>query len=505
MRGQNINIFAALSISILLVGCAAASPSPEPPADSSPLAEDAGNQVERRLSSGAPKPGSRRIIRTAPTSTPALNQPDGRQRVPLRRPTPTPSFRGIVVPEATATPAPLRRRPVPVSTPRSTVTRPTATPPPAVEHLRWVQTGPMSIDRLSHQTVLMSNGQVLVAGGSSRTYLPYRLSSAELYDFESGEFSPTGSMSEGRGGHSATVLAGGGILISGGLNKTTEEYSAEWYLRSAEVYDPSSGTFRIVGSMNHGRSRHTATVLEDGGVLIVGGEGYGVNGLSESELFAPAEEAFLPTGSLAANRYGHTATRLPDGRVLVLGGRNHLILKSAEIYDPETGTFSEIGAMNDYRYAHTASLLPDGTVLIVGGLGGYSSRINNPSGLRTVELYDPAANSFTSLPPLVSSALAQHFATPLANGQILFTGTYGCSVTPRGGPSTPCGDAYLYDTDSGTFDHLWGASGGDNGLMNLGRTSHRVSLLPGGDVLVTGGKAGAAGWTDTAEILTFPD
>ena len=342
MRRQNIYIFAALLTSIVLIGCAAADPSLEPPTDSSPLAGDADNQVERRLSSAPPKPGSRRIIRSVPTATPALKQPDGRQREPLRRPTATPSLRRIPVPVATVTPSPLRPRPVRTPSPTYTATPPTATPPPSIEYFRWVETGPMSVDRLSHQVVLMSNGQVLVVGGSSTTTSPYRLSSAELYDLEAGEFSPTGSMSEGRGGHSATVLAWGGILVSGGINKTTEEVSAEWYLRSAEIYEPSSGTFRTVGSMNRGRSRHTATVLEDGRILMVGGRGYGVNGLSEAELFSPTEEAFSTTGSLATNREGHTATH-PNisscwryNRRTMVVQRNDLVAKHYAVKVPGT-------------------------------------------------------------------------------------------------------------------------------------------------------------------------
>ena len=352
----------------------------------------------------------------------------------------------------------------------------------------------MSIDRSGHQTVLMPNGKVLVVGGESLTTSAHRLSSAELFDYNSGEFTPTGSMSEARTGHIATVLDDGKVLISGG------------FLSSAEVYEPSSGAFRTVGSMNSRRHEHTATKLEDGRVLIVGGRSFDDQGrlhaFAQSELFSPTEEAFSITGSLTTSRSEHTATRLLDGRVLVLGGRNNLVLKSAEIYDPATETFAEIGELNEGRFAHTATLLPDGKVLIVGGRGGETSP-TYATELDAVELFDPATNNSTSLPALSGSPLVSHSATSLSNGQILFIGIKGCGTSAPGLPPNPCPFIYLYDIDSATFETRgWGEA---YGRMNLARNRHSASLLPGGDVLITGGHAGEFGWTDTAEILFVPD
>ena len=310
MWRQNICILAVLLTSIFLVGCAEA-PISEPPAEDS-------DQVERRLSSAPPKPGSRRILRNVPTATPDITQPNRKQREPLRRPTPTPSLREIAVPKATAVPVSPRRRPFLTPTPTSTTTPPTPTPQPAEETLQWVWTQPMSTNRSEHQTVLLPNGQVLVVGGVSQTTSSHRLNSAELYEYDSGEFTPTGSMSEARSRHSATLLDDGRVLISGGL------------LSSAEVYEPSSGAFRTVGSMDSARHEHTATKLEDGRVLIVGGRSFDDQGrlhaFAQSELFSPTDEAFSITGSLVDQRSEHTATRLLDGRVLVLGGRNNLVL-----------------------------------------------------------------------------------------------------------------------------------------------------------------------------------
>src|SRR5436190_23571104 len=88
------------------------------------------------------------------------------------------------------------------------------------------------------------------------------------------------------------------------------------------------------GPMALPRKGHTATVLADGRVLIVGGQdGSGV--LSAAEIYDPVTQSFQLAGSLAAARYGHTATLLADGRVLIAGGADATgPLSSAEIFDP---------------------------------------------------------------------------------------------------------------------------------------------------------------------------
>jgi hypothetical protein len=66
----------------------------------------------------------------------------------------------------------------------------------------------------------------------------------------------------------------------------------------------------------------------------------------------------------------HTATLLPDGRVLVVGGGNGTgPTASEELWDPATATFSRAGSLAGARMMHTATLLPDGRVLVVGGSG----------------------------------------------------------------------------------------------------------------------------------------
>ena len=123
-----------------------------------------------------------------------------------------------------------------------------------------------------HTATLLPNGKVLLAGGFVNSVWDYSGISgsdngATLYDSATGVFSGTGNMTANRGDHTATLLANGKVLIAGGADQDPTGTG----LASAELYDPSTGTFTQTGSMAVGRFLHTATLLQNGKVLIVGG------------------------------------------------------------------------------------------------------------------------------------------------------------------------------------------------------------------------------------------
>jgi hypothetical protein len=265
-----------------------------------------------------------------------------------------------------------------------------------------------------HTATLLPNGTVLLAGGFVNSVWDYAGIStsddgASLYDSATGVFSGTGNMTANRGDHTATLLANGKVLIAGGADQDPTGTG----LASAELYDPSTGTFTQTASMAVGRFLQTATLLQNGKVLIVGGV---LTSASEpvatAEVYDPATGIFTMTGAMATAREQHTATLLADGRVLIVGGTTSTgTTATVEVYDPSTGSFSVTGSMAEARAFHTATLLPNGKVLVAGG-GDENS---------TAEIYDPAVGSF-SITGGMEIGRSGHTATLLPNGSVLVAG-----------------------------------------------------------------------------------
>ncbi|MEO6059490.1 MAG: kelch repeat-containing protein [Candidatus Limnocylindria bacterium] len=199
----------------------------------------------------------------------------------------------------------------------------------------WSATGSMTTARVYHTATLLADGKVLVAGGGGGS-TPVT-ASAELYDPSSGTWSATGDMITARSLHSATLLADGKVLVAGG-HDPGEAFA------SAELYDSSSGTWSAIGSLTTARTGHTATLLADGTVLVAGGNISAELGapLASAELYDPSTGSWSATGSMTTTRSGHTATLLADGTVLVAGGQGPSpsfdVLASAELYDPSSGS-----------------------------------------------------------------------------------------------------------------------------------------------------------------------
>ena len=366
--------------------------------------------------------------------------------------------------------------------PSAAPTTTTPIPTPAASPSPMTQTGQLTIGRQIHTATRLADGRVIVAGGYTAGDVALAL--ADLYDPTTGAFSRTGPLAAARGYSTATRLSDGRVLIAGG-NPHQWQFDGP-FLASAELYDPKTGTFGPTGPLATARNLHTATLLSDGRVLIVGGNDTGAHALASAELYDPKTGTFSPTGSLVTARGFHTATRLSDGRVLIAGGTSvgwngAPFLASAEIYDPKTGKFAATRPMAVARGSHTAALLSDGRVLITGG-----TDVGTRS-LASAELYDPKTGRFSATG---SMAAARTFfeATLLADGRVLVTGG-----DPAGwGYDGPfLASAEIYDPKTGLF--------AATGAMADRRTYHTATLLSDGRVLVTAGY-GDGGPLASAEI-----
>jgi Galactose oxidase, central domain len=213
-----------------------------------------------------------------------------------------------------------------------------------------------ALKRDSYMETQLKNGKILIAGGFDLVtaggrvigYNPNPVGRAEICDPSTGKLSPTGSMIVPRCCASATLLQNGKVLIAGGTSPLSVKS-----LNSAEVYDPATGTFTQVGAMTIGRGGHTATLLRNGGVLVAGGivNRSGMT-MGTAELFNPDTRSFERTGDMHSPRASHTATLTSDGKVLIAGGCSQgipeatavIVPRNDELYDPQTGTFSLVGS-----------------------------------------------------------------------------------------------------------------------------------------------------------------
>jgi hypothetical protein len=233
----------------------------------------------------------------------------------------------------------------------------------------FAATGEMTEARENATATMLSNGKVLIVGGSNQTG---RSRTAELYDPASGRFVATGSMTVERELHTATLLQNGKVLVTGGFSKTGTN-------ATTELYDPTAGTFSPAGSMTTARENHTATLLVDGRVLIAGGGPWVTTYAAprSAELYDPTAGTFTSTGKFVLPREGQTATLLLDGTVLMVGGVDNIpnYFDRAEVYDPTTGSFSTAGYTGNRRTQHSATLIAGGFVIVCGGNDGSAAGV----------------------------------------------------------------------------------------------------------------------------------
>lgn len=279
----------------------------------------------------------------------------------------------------------------------------------------WRLAAPMANARSGATATLLGNGVLLVAGGFD--FRTGYLASAELYDPVANSWRSAGPMGTPRGHHTATLLPSGQVLVVGSNSSGAFPYTNP-AARSAELFDPVSGTWRSAGSPSVGRSTHSATLLADGRVLVAGGSNAAFSITASAELFDPAANAWSSAGSMRTARSWHTATRLPSGKVLVTGGSDGDVGRTTELYDPTTNSWSVGASMQTARSGHSANLLSGGRVLISGGSSNFTS---SGTVFSSAELYFSAYDAWSPAGALTTARRTSP-AVALADGKLLFAG-----------------------------------------------------------------------------------
>src|SRR5262245_13451366 len=224
--------------------------------------------------------------------------------------------------------------------------------------------------RTGHTATALSDGRVLITGG--RDADGHLVAASEIFDPAAQTSSASASLSTTRVDHSATVLADGRVLVTGGTGDSGA-------LSSAEIFDPAhpeNGFQPLASAMNAARTRHTATLLNDGKVLIAGGDATGTG-----EIFDPSSQTFLPTlWPLSVVRSGHTATLFTDDSVLLAGGNT----ATMETYTADSGFTNDPASMSVVRTGHWAFELSDTRLLLFQGDTG-----------NTIDEFNPTAGAIT--------------------------------------------------------------------------------------------------------------
>ncbi len=260
----------------------------------------------------------------------------------------------------------------------------------------WSITGNMKQPRQQHSAFLLRNGNVLVTGGNigrspCSDVCATTIAESEVYNSSTGQWTVAGEMTIPRSFFTTTLLPNGRVLAAGGRIHTGPDYFDYKAIAYADIFDPATGKWSASNTMSVSRTDHTAVLLSNGKVLVAGGTTVDFNGVTvaSAELFDPTSGSWTSTGNMFIGRERHTATVLQNGQVLVAGGDtydgvNAAILDECELYDPGLGTWSITASMNTPRFGARAAILRDGRVLETGGESDFS---NTPNA--SAEIYTP--------------------------------------------------------------------------------------------------------------------
>ncbi|MBX3462228.1 MAG: hypothetical protein KF830_03585 [Planctomycetes bacterium] len=303
---------------------------------------------------------------------------------------------------------------------------------------------PMTVQRSLHTMTQLPGGRWLLAGGVGFNNDPQ--DSCEIYDPALDTFTACASMLSPRMGHTATLLPNGKVLVTGGLVALTVQPTQLSAVRDAtnltELYDPATDTWTAGPNLTTPRAAHAAVARPDGKVLLAGGISWDpviiVGWLPavrrSCDLYDPVANTMASAPMMANSRSMLEPLHLGNDRWLFAGGIGALTLTNlgtptatAEIYDAAANTWTSVGSLATARGNHQAWALGNGTFLVAGGANG---TILGPTPLATTEVFSPATNSFSAGPPLTNArAGAASLRTPQGQVQLFGGATAGGSIT----------------------------------------------------------------------------
>ena len=235
----------------------------------------------------------------------------------------------------------------------------------------WVAAGRLNLPRAQGNLILLPDGRALATGGGIEGSPGWgSTASVELFDPTKGVWTIGPPMSVSRARHTATLLPGGDVLVTGGA--TTFHGEVGSVTATAEIYSPRTNSWRAAAPMSIPRYVHQAALLADGRVLVAGG--WSATSSADAskasvEIYDPVANRWAATGSLVTARAEFVMVRLLDGRLLAVAGvdRSYHLTGSAETYDPAIGTWHLTGKLAEAKMWPAAAVLPDGRVLLAGG------------------------------------------------------------------------------------------------------------------------------------------
>lgn len=302
----------------------------------------------------------------------------------------------------------------------------------------WIEGAPLSVERVGHTATTMTDGRVMVVGGSGTEQL------VEIYDPSTDTWSPAASTVELYAFNSAVRLHDGRIMVIGD--------------NESEIYNPATSSWSYADGHSGFRQANKSVVLDDGRVVVVGGSN------TVADVYNPINNTWKQTTAYTGvDLFYMTLTRYRGGAVLTGGNEDGTIRANTKFLNPATLVWEDMGDMPSERYYHDVISLSDGTLLSVGGLNNFGLPVP------VCAIYDPKKGRWTSKSDWTVAAQLFPYAVELASKNILIVGGTDSGLTPI--PSE-----LLISKYCSTYSTSTSSSGGLNGLFQVATVPTSTSL-----------------------------